>query len=557
MRRILSITAATMLTLFTSLALAQETQPATQPQPPILLDMVHNNPGEPPFQTRYNDPAILKSMGYTGKVFFLFESAQLAVNWESVDPAILPPGTPDREWVDKKAAELDKKYAAAKAAGLQVYCESDMVILPKRLVENEHLDDTFGDPTNPTTQKYVNALLDQMFTRFPQLDGLVVRIGETYLQDAPYHVGKIGVGKNGKSDPDKTIIPLMQLLRENVCVKHNKHLIFRTWLSFDTDVAKFQQISNAIEPHPNLLLAIKHCEKDFNLGNPPSKILNLGRHRFVVEVECQREYEGKGAYPDYITHGVIDGFDEDADVKAPHTLTEIRKNPLFAGVWTWTRGGGWEGPYITNDLWCDLNSRVLLHWLTHPGESEEQAFNAYCTDILHLDADNAARFRELALLSARAVIRGKRTTDTTPANTISPFWTRDDKISLPQLPKNTAAWPQFLQEKQDSIDDWQKMVALAKSIQFPDSAPPGTAQYVVTSCEYGLQLYRIYQSAFNLAALTKDGDKTQIQNWLTQYDDAWTQLRSLKATHPECASLYKDVGYQNKPGVGAWIKDFR
>ena len=525
--------------------------------PLILLDMVHNNPGEPPFQTRYNDPGVLKQMGYTGKVFFLFESAQLAVNWETVDPSILPAGSPDREWVDKKAAELDKKYAAAKAAGLQVYCESDMVILPKRLVEKENLQDTFGDPANPTTVKYVNALLDQMFTRFPQLDGIVVRIGETYLQDAPYHLGKIGIGKNGKTDAEKTIIPLMNLLREDVCVKHNKKLIFRTWLSFDRDLAKFQQISNAVEPHENLLLAIKHCEQDFNLGNPPSKILNAGRHRFIVEVECQREYEGKGAYPDYITHGVIDGFDEDANVAAPHTLEQIRKNPLFAGLWTWTRGGGWEGPYISNDLWCDLNARVLIHWATHPGETEDDAFRVYCADILHMDRENSDALRQLCLLSPEAIIRGKRSTDTAAANTISPFWTRDDKISVPPLPKNHDAWKDFLAQKAESVKDWEMIVDISKTLHFKGEDVLKNAEYIIPSCQYGLHLYRIYQAAFNLAALTKDGDKSQIHTWLTQYDDAWAALKQLKAEHPECASLYKDVSYQNKPGIGAWIQQFR
>lgn len=74
---------------------------------------------------------------------------------------------------------------------------------------------------------------------------------------------------------------------------------------------KYQYISDQVEPHPNLVIAIKHCEGDFHRGNPFSKVLGLGRHQQLVEVQCAREYEGKGAYPNYIARGVIEGFEED------------------------------------------------------------------------------------------------------------------------------------------------------------------------------------------------------------------------------------------------------
>jgi len=85
---------------------------------PLLLDMVHNNPGEAPFVTHYNDPAFLKQLGYQTKVYELFESAQFGIDWSSVDPEIFAAGSPERVWVDQKAAELDKLYTAAKHAVL-------------------------------------------------------------------------------------------------------------------------------------------------------------------------------------------------------------------------------------------------------------------------------------------------------------------------------------------------------------------------------------------------------------------------------------------------------
>jgi hypothetical protein len=157
----------------------------------VLIDMVHNNPGETPFVTHYNDMAFVKSLGFKGKVFELFEGAQFGIDWSSIDPDIFPTGSPERAWLDRKATELDQLYTAAQQAGLGVYCHTDMIVFPKRLVEKFH-PAHFDHVSDPDTQRFLRAGVRQMFQRFPQVDGLVIRIGETYLQGAPYHTGGIG-----------------------------------------------------------------------------------------------------------------------------------------------------------------------------------------------------------------------------------------------------------------------------------------------------------------------------------------------------------------------------
>jgi hypothetical protein len=510
----------------------------------IRLDMVHNNPGEAPFATHYNDPRLLKQLGYTGKVFELFQAAQFGVDWSSVDPEVFPKNSPERAWVEAKAAELDQLYNATKAAGLEVYCHTDMIVLPKRLVERRHLESTFGDVSFPETQEVLRALVRQMFARFPQLDGLVVRIGETYLQGAPHHIGKI----DRKTDP-RTIVPLINLLRDEVCVKLHKKLLFRTWLSFDTNLATYQAVNDAVEPHENLFFVVKHCEGDFHRGNPFSKVLGAGRHRQIVEVQCQREYEGKGAYPNYVAHGVIDGFEEhrDAPIKS---VRQLWANPLVSGVFTWSRGGGWEGPYLTNELWCDLNVFVLAHWAQQPNRPEDDIFNQFCREVLKLDVANTRTFRELALLSADAVYRGKRSTQ----NDINPVWSRDHFIGAPPLPKDAAARERVVSQKDEAVADWTKIVSLADSLRVPDAT---TGDYIRTSSRYGLFLYRIYQAGFHLAALGAKGDRAELDRWLAVYDQGWSDLRRLKAEHPDCATLYDDVGFHGKPGIGPMVEKLR
>lgn len=531
--------------LFASPMPAEQLQPAR-----VILDLVHNNPGEKPFETRYNDPAVTKQLGYTGKIFELFEAAQFGIDWSSVDRTLFPAGSPERLWIDAKAAELTRLYDATQAAGLDVYCHTDMVVLPKKLVESQGLDE-FGDLSRPETIRVLRKGIGEQFERFPQLDGLVVRIGETYLHGAPHHVGQI----RNNTDPAKTIIPLMQLLREEVCDKRGKKVFFRAWRSFDIDADAYQEVSTAVEPHPNLFIVVKHCENDYHRGNPFSRVLGLGRHPQLIEVQCQREYEGKGAYPNYVMHGVIEGFEEH---RAGESARAFWASPLAAGLSTWSRGGGWKGPYITNELWCDLNVYVISKWVQQPERSEEDVFREFATDVLRLSAEDAAKFRRLALLSADAVYRGKRSTK----NDIRPQWTRDEYIDQPPLPKNPAAIPAFLAEKDEAVRMWEEIDRLAREIRFAD---PATQDYAEVSARYGLLLYRIYRAGFQLAALGPAGDRGALDRWIAAYDEAWRELKSLAARHPSCATLYRDKGFHfelaigalDKPGVGDFVDGLR
>ncbi len=522
--------------------LGQETTVGSDLHPAeVLLDMVHNNPGEAPFVTHYNDPSFPKQLGYKSKVYELFESAQFGIDWSSIDPDIFPVGSPERAWVDQKAADLDKLYTMTAQAGLSVYCHTDMIVFPKKLVAKYQLNN-FDRVSDPDTQKYLRAAIRQMFSRFPQLDGLVVRIGETYLQGAPYHAGGIA----DKTSPGKTILPLMQILRDEVCDKLNKKVLFRSWLSFDQSVHNYQTVSDGVEPHPNLMIAVKHCEGDFHRGNPFSKTLGIGRHPQVVEVQCQREYEGKGAYPNYIAHGVIEGFEEHHG----QSVRQIWSNPQIVGMFTWSRGGGWKGPYITNELWCDLNVYVLSQWAKQPNRSEESIFYDYCSSVLKLSSQDSAAFRKLCLLSADAVYRGIRGT----ANEISPWWTRDQFMGSPPLPEAAASLPAFLQEKDEAVRMWEQMIMRAKTIHFPD---PAIQEYVKTSCQYGFDVYQIYSDGFHLAALGLKGDKAKIRTLLDDYDQTWAKYKQLKIQNPSCATLYEDKAFGGKPGLGAMIEEFR
>ncbi len=500
-------------------------------QEPLILDMVHHNPGEEPYKSAYNDPAVIKEMGYNGKVYFLFESPALAINWDSVDKDILPKGIPDRKWVDEKAVQIHKMHKACEEQGMHIYAMSDLILFPKRLIEKYKIEDSFGDPKNPLTEKLVRAQINEMFDQFPAMDGLVVRIGETYLHDAPFHKGSI----QNKKDAEKTIIPLINILREEICVKRDKQLIFRTWGAFDVELETYLKVSNAVEPHKNLTISVKHCEGDFHRANAFSKVIGQGRHKQIIEVQCAREYEGKGAYPNYIANGVINGFEEHSrkPKDSINCISEFveKRSELYAGVWTWTRGGGWDGPYIKDEMWCDLNAWVMAQWGKNPKQKEEDVFNQYAKYRLHLIGSDISKFRELCLLSAQAVVRGRNTT----FRDMNPWWTRDQGISWPGTPKDELAQQRNLQQKDESIKKWKRIVKLSKAIKWENKE---TREHAIGSSMYGLTLYKIYRALVNLSYAKVKNDPKVINKWIKMYDKAWEKYNMLPEKYNSLATLY-------------------
>ena len=327
----------------------------------------------------------------------------------------------------------------------------------------------------------------------------------------------------------------MNILRDEICVKLGKKVIFRTWGSFDVNLTNFLAVSAAVEPHTNLIWSIKHVEGDFHRGNNFSKVLGQGRHKFIVEVQCAREYEGKGAHPEYIANGVIEGFEEHLTRMGTNQVRSLRdlylQSPLFYGVWTWSRGGGWEGPYLKNELWPDLNAWVMAQWVLNPTNTEASVFNRYAVERLQLPTNQVASFRQLALLSGQAVYRAKRST----GNYLDPWWNRDQYFRFPFLPANLTLRQLVLTEQDNAVTMWDHMVALADGLTPPD---PLTAETLRSSTRYGQNLFRMWRAVVNLSNLTTNGNPAQIRNWLAVYDGCWTNYAALARQYSNTIASY-------------------
>ncbi|RYZ56280.1 MAG: T9SS type A sorting domain-containing protein [Sphingobacteriales bacterium] len=551
----------------------------------MTMDMVHHNPGDTLTRTMFLDPDYLKSYGYDAKVFFLSQAPDLGITWDTFDPAIFPAGSKERAWVVKKDAEITKIYNEAKAKGVKVYCAMDMLVIPTALF-NKYRDsiaskDKGGtyriDITRPATQKLFRYMLQQIFIKYPQVDGLIIRTGETYVQDCPYHKGNSPV-YDSKFD-NHTI--LINILRDEVCVKKNKPVIYRTWDfgQFHSLPKYYLQVTDQVETHPNLYFGIKHTNVDYwrnGIANTAYNPLNnttywinqandngvyfnptlgIGKHKQIVEVQCQREYEGKASHPNYIAKGVIDGFDELKKPGLPtlNSLNELKKSPLLAGVWTWSRGGGWGGPRIPSEFWADLNAYVVTQWAKNPSKSEEDIFAAYAK-LKGLPDAEVAKFHELALLSDQGVFKGQYSA----MGQTSVLWTRDDNYqgNLNGLSYLNSGFDKvikanrvelYLAEKAEAVEIWKKIESLSKELHF---ASPYTNSFVQVSCTYGKLKYQTFQYAWNVMlrgyAGTRSGktiNQVQMGKDILAYDRSLAEWKKWVLDHPNSPSMYSSSGF--------------
>ena len=557
-------------------------------KPELIMDMVHHNPGEALTKSAFTNPEYVKNQGFNVQVMndFIFPTA--AVTFNKFDSTLFARGTKERIWSDSITLLIQKNIKAAHLAGIKVFYFTDIVVLPKKLVEKykSQVCDVNGKITfeKPLTVELHKIMFDELFQKFPDLDGLVIRTGETYLNNVPFHTGN-----NPISNGHQSHIKLLQLLRDEVCVKRNKTIIYRTWSfgGMHENPDYYLNVTNAIEPHKNLVFSIKHVKGDYQRTYPFNPTLGIGKHRQVVEVQCQREYEGKGAYPNYVMNGVIDGFEEYKNNTHPNCLNDLKNSPNFAGVYSWSRGGGWVGPYISNEFWPRLNAFVLSAWANNPNLSEAAAFDQFMDKQGIVTPISRNAFRKLCLHSAKAVLRGHMSA-TLGLKPDWAFWMRDeflagieklDSLQVKKYPSEGFLYDEFsdfynagtlkkaVQEKMISVQIWDSIVTLSKLVK---SNYPQDDNYIRISSLYGLYLHRIIAAGWQTMALGFEGDKTRkynknaIQKAIKTYDKAWLDFENLKKNQPSCATLYKPnafiyVGptYYAQKGMGYSVNKYR
>lgn len=583
-----------------------ETVEVTRTDLKIVADMIHDNPGRPDYVSAYTDPQTFVDRGVNSKVFDLADAAQYGLLWdgytvEGTNESIF--SEKEQQWILDKRAALIKSYKAYKDAGIKVYFMMDMMVLPKNMSKTGLDYKTNGkiDIRKDDTKKMIADMFDEMFKVFVDekgaslIDGIFVRTGETYTGERfmlPHHEGNnpLDVYKADAANDSEANVSchtdFVNILREELCVKHNKELIYRTWSfgAFHNDRETYLSVSDKIEPHENLYFCIKYVAGDFFRNVSFNQCLNAGKHQQIVEVQSAREYEGKGAYPNYIGDGVINGFKEYEWSMSPEQNKSLRdiinvEDSKVVGVWTWARGGGWDGPYINgngepldpdnpltgdygkpdlghawgDELWADVNSYVVQKWAQDTSKTDKELATEYAVDILKMSEKDAESFYELLLKSSDAVLLGRATN--TPGVYINGFFTRDDVLDnmttwggtqgfvdelMEKMSKDDFAGKAIAREREESVKLWEEIIKIAES--FDDSVEK--KDYMILTSKYGYYLYSLYNTVLKTGAYAKQVEAGNLENedkipaLIEEYDRLWAEWEQLYQENEDCPTLF-------------------
>lgn len=527
----------------------------------FIMDMVHDNPGEPRFETKFRNPKTLVDFGFNTQVF---RQNNTAISFEKMGNDFFD--EEGKKWLCNMQRISREETFNAHDNGLMSMCHIDLFVLPKLLVEQykEDICDKHGRISifKEKTKEVHRVMFDEIFQKYP-VDGLIIRVGETYLHDTPYHVGNGAVEYGNAVEEKKTFIELIRFLREEICVKHNKFLIFRTWDcysdKFHSNKEYYLDVTNNIKPHDKLFFSIKHTALDFWRYVKMNPCLCEGKHKQVIEVQCQREYEGKGAYPMYNMEGIINGFPENKEKRG---IKDIVNHPLISGIFAWSRGGGWNGPYISNEFWCELNAYVLCQYACDTNKTEKEIFLSYCKNIMGLDSENAEMFHNVCLKIPEAVLHGRYISpyDKSLNGSLMPSanWLRDDRIAglhkalslvFDYLEKNELV-NEAIEEKEYAVRLWREIREEISKINIPNAQ---LKEFINDSAEYGVRFFSIINVAFNIFA--KCRKKEDVSELIDKYDELWKIFRETQQFSQPSTLYYDDYLFEEKHrGLGDTIE---
>ncbi len=268
--------------------------------------------------------------------------------------------------------EFARCFAIFTERGLQVHLTMDVMTytpaLRRRMVE-----------AKSGVNDYLAELLDGFFHSFPQVAGIIVRIGESD--------GK-GVHDEFRSElviqkPPQARRLLLDLLP--VCEKHGRRLIFRTWTVGAYPIgdlmwhrATFACVFEGLDS-PALVISMKYGESDFFRYLPLNRNFFRTRIPKIVELQTRREYEGCGEYPSFV------GWEYERYAR------ELAHAENVIGCMVWCQTGGWV-PFRRIALidpeavWIDLNTFVTLR-IVKDGWVVEDAVRAFAKERGLGDAD--------------------------------------------------------------------------------------------------------------------------------------------------------------------------
>lgn len=239
-----------------------------------------------------------------------------------------------------------KIFQLARERNLRIFVTSDVFFF------NRDIDRATRGKTDRIF-KLCRKSVKKLFRRFPEVEGIIFRVGESDGVDVQ--------GEFKSRIVLKTPALANRFLRELLPLfeKRNKTLVFRTWTvgawplgDLLWNPATYRKTFRGIDS-PALIISAKYGNADF------FRYLDLSPHFFadkrkkLVELQARREYEGFGEFPSFIGE------------EYRRVYEAIRSSPNLVGIQVWCQTGGWSRFQNRtfskkSSFWNEVNTSVAI-----------------------------------------------------------------------------------------------------------------------------------------------------------------------------------------------------
>lgn len=243
--------------------------------------------------------------------------------------------------------EFQRCMEIARRHGLQVFFTMDVFSATPAV--REHIT-----RLRWKVEDYLAVLLEGFLSDFPEVAGVILRIGEADARDVQHDFRSELYLKEPEQVNHflKTLLPVFE--------KKERKLIFRTWTVGAYRIGDlmwhrrtFIRVLKGLEESPALIVSMKYGESDFFRYLPVSRNFFHTKVAKMVELQTRREYEGCGEYPSFT------GWEYERYAR------ELDQAENMVGIMVWCQTGGWV-PFRRlalldkSAVWTDLNTWVTL-----------------------------------------------------------------------------------------------------------------------------------------------------------------------------------------------------
>jgi hypothetical protein len=509
----------------------------------------------------------LAAMGHSAIV--LDVAPARAVFLDSFDPDLMPEGSAARARTQSNRERLAWELEVAISCGLMPVVSGDALEFPAEVLSRPWSPEITVAGTDPSAPRLHAAVAPMIFdVESERLWALHRTIFEELLRDFPsigavmIRSGESGAHRTGGAYVGHGVYPqfisrnrlaamgvdfearMARLISETASIvcPSGRLLIHRTWDTeddlFHASPEVFRAVMAQVEPHENLILSTKFTAVDFFSHAAPNPTLGIGPWRRMVEFQIAREYEGKGAFPNWLGDLAAEAF-----LRARDQGVE--------GVWIWHTGGGQGGPRPAESVWNDMNSKAVTRLMMNPDLDPldlltEWTRRTICGCALHTMPAALRRTHDTVRALRHFGVYGE---EPRPRKTPADTWMRDDRIRGDRW--LARVWAEHADRVDEMIEEKERALHQTHLLElmitrFLRNQPH--ARFIGESLEHHTALAEVIvpfvRAYFRYRQWQESGDpelRAEIAQQLERWEEAWEHCQTL-APDGFPATLHRDDG---------------